>query len=233
MRKNYSLVSWFAAGCFALMNHQFCQAQEHQITAQIVQTFEGDLPLTGFKGEYGYSLGKRFVLTGSIGFHRYNDFPSFTNGGMSSSPNPALKQYLLANVRNVGPLWSKVNEQVYLVGAEYNFIRSPKHDFALKLETGLTIQDALEYGLDSTSILIYQDGSTELKDYTEYFAHRAAHTAVILPGLSYQYHFSPKWVLKTTISGQLPLIRDQYFFSRGGAGFDEYLKASVGVGYRL
>lgn len=214
-----------------------CSAQKHQLTGNIIQVFPskgtGVDRMSGVKIEYGRIVTKRLILTGAIGFQRYNDFPKFTNGIFTSTSNPELDQYILSDVKTVGPLWCKINEQIYLVGAEYKMLGGFKHNISLKLESGLTVQDSFDYGLDSAKMLIYEDGSTQIVEYTDFFAHRSANTLVILPGLSYQYQLTSNWLLKGTVSYQLPLIRDKYFFSRGGSGFDEYLKIGLGIGFRL
>jgi hypothetical protein len=188
--------------------------------------------LNGLEFEYLKNFNKHFAGSTNIEFGRANSFPKFTNGGTTSdvSTNSETISYIYENVRTTGFLWGKINQQIYSVNGYYLPLNNEKNSIYISNGIGLNIQDALDYGIGSTKTLIYADGTSSLKEFTDYYSQRGANTLVYLFGVGYDYKFNSNWHIGLNVRGQLPLTKNQNFYKYGGAGFDEILRFSIKIG---
>jgi hypothetical protein len=191
--------------------------------------------LHGFDFEYYRSLNKRFGVSANIEFGRYNTFPQFANGGtnVGLNPNQQIVDYIYENVRLPGELWSKANQQIYSVSGYYFPLVTDKNSVYISTGVGMNIQDALDFGIESTKVKLYQDGSTELVSYENFISQRAANTLVVLLGTGYDYNIGKDLVLGINARLQLPLIRDKNVWVYGGAGFDDILRFGIKFGKKF
>ena len=213
------------------------QENEIKISSSFVTSFSGgDFQiLTGFDFGLSKDFSKRFGISVNIEFGRYNNLPQFMNGGSTGATTTLgeLDDYIYKNVRQVGGLWQKTNQQIYSLSGYYNFVKTNKHSVNINLGTGFNVQDSFDFGVSFVRILLYQDGSTKLDKYETYFSQRNSTTLVFLTGIGYDYKFTDKMEIGINIRGQLPLERDDHFFTIGGAGFDEILRFGLKITRRL
>lgn len=229
----------FSIMAFATMLFQQLSAQEKitKVSTNFVTSFSGidSQVLTGFDFGLSRDLNKRFGLSVNIEFGRYNNLPKFMNGGSTGTTTTLqeLDSYIYENVREVGGLWQKTNQQIYSVSCNYNFLKTKNHNVNFNLGTGINVQDSFDFGISYAKILIFEDGSTKLDKYETYFSQRNSATLVLLTGIGYDYRVTDKMEIGINIRGQLPLKKEDYFFKVGGAGFDEILRFGLKITRRL
>jgi hypothetical protein len=229
----------FSIVAFATMffSKLYCQENSTKISSSFVTSFSGrdSQILTGFDFGLSKDLSKRFGLSVNIEFGRYNNLPKFMNGGSigTTTTLQELDNYIYKNVRGIGVLWQKTNQQIYSLNGYYNFMNTKRHSANLNLGTGFNVQDSFDFGISYAKILIYEDGSTKLDKYETYFSQRNSTTLVLLAGIGYDYRVTDKMEIGINIRGQLPLAKDDYFFTIGGAGFDEILRFGLKITRRL
>lgn len=197
---------------------------------------QGDFLLNGLEFEYNRSLNKSLSISTSIEFDRHNNFPKFTNGGINTglNPNPDLVKYIYANVRSAGALWAKVNQNIYAINLNYFPINDNHHNLYITGGFGINVQDALEYGIENAKIKYYENGTTELVSYTDFYSQRSSNTFICQTGIGYDYILlNSNWFIGTNLRLQFPIKRDEYFFKHGGFGFDETLRLGIKIGKRF
>lgn len=213
------------------------QERATKVSSCFVTSFSGrdSQILTGFDFGLSKDLSKRFGISVNIEFGRHNNLPKFMNGGSigATTTLPELDNYILENVRDVGGLWQKTNQQIYSLSGYYSFIKTKKHSANLNLGAGYNVQDSFDFGISYAKILIYEDGSTKLDKYETYFSQRNSTTLVLLSGIGYDYQINDKLEIGINIRGQLPLKQEDYFFKVGGAGFDEILRFGLKLTRKL
>ena len=229
----------FSIVAFATMffSKLYCQENSTKISSSFVTSFIGrdSQILTGFDFGFSKDLSKRFGISVNIEFGRYNNLPKFMNGGSTGTTTTLqeLDSYIYENVRGVGGLWQKTNQQIYSVSGYYNFVKTKNHNVNFNLGTGFNVQDSFDFGISYAKILIFEDGSTKLDKYETYFSQRNSTTLVLLTGIGYDYRVTDKMEIGINIRGQLPLKKEDYFFKVGGAGFDEILRFGFKITRRL
>lgn len=215
----------------------YCQENSTKISSNFVTSFSGrdSQILTGFDFGLSKEVSKRVGISVNIEFGRYNNLPQFMNGGSTGATTTLqeLDDYIYNNVRGVGGLWQKTNQQIYSLSGYYNFVKTKKHSVNINLGTGFNVQDSFDFGISYAKILIYEDGSTKLDKYETYFSQRNSTTLVLLTGIGYDYKLTDKMEIGINIRGQLPLERDDYFFTIGGAGFNEIVRFGLKITRRL
>lgn len=191
--------------------------------------------LHGFDFEYYRGLNKRFGVSANIEFGRYNTFPKFANNGtnIGLNPNQQIVDYMYDNVRFPGGLWSRVNQQIYSLSGYYFPLVTTKSSIYISTGVGINMQDALDFGIESTKVRINQDGSTELISYENFISQRAANTLVVLLGSGYDYNIGKDLVLGINARLQLPLHIDKNVWLYGGAGFDEIIRFGIKFGKKF
>lgn len=197
---------------------------------------QGDFLLNGLEFEYSRFLNKSLSLSANIEFDRHNNFPKFVNGGMNTglNPNPELLKYIYTNVRSAGGLWTKVNQSIYSINLNYFPINKKHHNLYITGGFGINIQDALEYGIESARIKYYENGTTELVNYTDFYSQRSSNTIICQTGVGYDYLFlNSNWFIGTNLRLQFPIKRDDFFFKHGGFGFDETLRLGIKIGKKF
>lgn len=213
------------------------QEKKTKISSNFVTSFSGrdSQILTGFDFGLSKDLSKRFGISVNVEFGRYNNLPKFMNGGSigATTTLQELENYIFENVRGVGGLWQKTNQQIYSLSGYYNLVKTKKQSANLNLGIGYNVQDSFDFGISYAKILIYEDGSTKLDKYEHYFSQRNSTTLVLLTGIGYDYQITDKMEIGLNIRGQLPLARDDYFFKIGGAGFDEILRFGLKISRKI
>lgn len=196
---------------------------------------QGDFLLNGLEFEYSRFLNKSLSVSANIEFDRQNNFPKFTNGGINTglNPNPDLVKYIFANVRSAGGLWSKVNQSIYAINLNYFPINNNHHNLYITGGFGVNVQDALEYGIENAKIKYYENGTTELVSYTDFYSQRSSNTIIGQTGIGYDYIFLDNWFIGSNLRFQFPIKRDNYYFKHGGFGFDETLRLGIKIGKRF
>lgn len=192
---------------------------------------QGDFLMGGVEFEYMRKLNNRFSISGNIQFDRHNSFPKFSNGGINTglNPNIDLVNYINKNIRSVGELWTKINQTIYSINLNYSSLKIENHDLYFSSGVGLNIQDALTYGIESVRIKIYENGTSDLLSYTDYYSQRSSNTLIIQFGIGYDYKIYENWLIGTNLRIQLPIKRDEYFFKHGGFGFDETIRLGIKI----
>ena len=177
----------------------------------------------GLEFEYYLNLKKRYGISISVEGSSFNSIPAIFYYGNESNINAnEIKNYEILYQEN------KTISQIVIASHFYlNLINKQKHFLYFSNGLGyniqrITYQNYFQYNftLNNNQIVTKNAELSYLIKNTE--------TLVYLTSIGYDYTLPQNFTIGINIRGQLPVIRDSYFFKTGG-GYDELIR----IGFKL
>jgi hypothetical protein len=177
--------------------------------------------------EYYKNLHKRYGISINFETSYFNNIPKLQPESSEKRVNVnEIDSYSIFFIEN-----STINQSIISTHFCFNLLNSDKNFLYISNGAGLNIQNITYFYYTKNSFLM-NNGEIIDKYNDKNYLIKNTQTIVYMLGVGYEYKIIKNYSIGINIRGQLPLVRDKYFFKTGG-GYDELLRLGLKITRRL
>jgi hypothetical protein len=179
---------------------------------------------SGLEIEYYKNLHKRYGISFNFETSFFNNIPKL----LPESSEKTVNSNNIANYTQYLVEKSSISQSIISGHFYLNLLNSNKNFLYISNGVGLNIQ-RIGYFYYLQYSFTMNNGELIEKYSNDDYLFKNTETIVYNLGLGYDYKFFKNYSIGINIRGQLPLVRDKYFFKTGG-GYDELIRVGIKLG---